>query len=134
MTKQIYDPTIVRNLTGGVAGIDWAGWTIRCAALGTGYTFSAAHADFTSISAHVLEEQTVASKSQSAKAIFGTVPNFTTVGVGVTVKGFVFFRETGVAATEFLLWYDDTVTLLPFVSVGTPIAVAWGSNKMFEYT
>lgn len=132
MAKLVYDATVVRAFNAGPC-IDWAGWTIKCGLVSTAYTVSAAHADFTSISAFLIDEALVSSKSQSGRSIFGSIASFTGLANGPIVESVVFFRETGTPATEFLLWYDDTLPLFPFQTVGTPIALTYPSNKLLEF-
>lgn len=134
MTKEIYTPTIARCLDGTTGGFNWSGWTIKAGLVSTGYTFSAAHADFTSISAHLLDESTVGTKSISSRSLIGIPAIWNTLlPNGPIAKGIVFFRETGTPATEFLLWYDDELAFFPYQTVGTPIQVSYPTNKLLEF-
>lgn len=132
MAKTVFTSTKNRVLDGANPAFNWTGWTIRASLLLSTYTVSAAHADTTSIAAYISDTVVVGTKSVSTFALFGVLPAFTGLADGPVCSGVVFYRYTGTAANDYLLWWDPDLTLFPLQTVGVPIQLTWPSNKLFQ--
>lgn len=97
-----------------------------------GYTYSAAHQFYSSVSANVVgTPQTLGSKTFTGGVFDAADSTFTAV-TGNTVEALVIYIDTGTAGTSPLVAYIDTgVTGLPVTPNGGNINVTWNGSGIF---
>lgn len=102
--------------------------TVGVALMSSAYTFSAAHTDFSTISANQLgTTQTLGSKSLSGNQLIGGDVTFSGVAAALTVKAIVLFHNTG-GGDGPLFAYSDTGTGLPLTTDGNNIVIHWSGT------
>jgi hypothetical protein len=114
--------------------IDFDTDTIKVAMVAAGYTPSAAHQFFSSVTSVVGTPQTLTSPTVVAGAFDAADVTFTAV-TGSAVVGLVIYKDTGVAGTSPLVAFIDQVASgLPVTPNGGNISIAWdnGTNKIFR--
>lgn len=121
--EQLLQFTANNNLSAG---------TVKVALVTSGYTYSATHQFYSSVSASVVgTPQTIGSKTFTNGVFDGADVTFSAV-TGSQVTRLVIYIDTGSAATSPLVAYLDTgVTNLPVTPNGGDIAITWNASGIF---
>lgn len=138
MPNQLYPLAKVAFLNPGTLGatsgtsIDLADDTIRIALVSAGYTYSASHQFWSSVSASVVGTPvTLANKTTTSGVFDADDPTFSSV-TGPQVTHLVIYKDTGTATTSPLIAYIDTATSgLPVTPNGGNITVAFNASGIF---
>lgn len=118
--------------TSVVWGTGSGGDTIKCALVTSSYTYSAAHTNYSQVSANVLgTPQTLASKTVTGGVADAADPQFTGVSSG-TVHSVVIYKDTGTASTSTLICFLDTGTGFDLVANGGTITVTFNASGIFK--
>lgn len=114
------------------ANNDLDGQTVKVALVTAGYTYSAAHQFYSSVSASVVgTPQTIGSKTFTNGVFDGADVTFTAVS-GSQAVSLVVYIDTGSAATSPLVAFIDTsVTNLPVTPNGGDITITWNASGIF---
>ena len=114
------------------ANNDLDGQTVNVALVTSGYTYSATHQFYSSVSASVVgTPQTIGTKTFTNGVFDGADVTFSAV-TGSQVTRLVIYIDTGSAATSPLVAYLDTgVTNLPVTPNGGDIAITWNASGIF---
>lgn len=114
------------------ANNDLDGQTVKVALVTSGYTYSATHQFYSSVSASVVgTPQTIGTKTFTNGVFDGADVTFSAV-TGSQVTRLVIYIDTGSAATSPLVAYLDTgVTNLPVTPNGGDIAITWNASGIF---
>lgn len=110
---------------------------VYCALVDTGtYTYSAAHAFYSSLSGVVGTDQEILSKTNGtvAEGVFdGTDLTYTAV-TGASVEALVLYRKNAGANTTWPLiaYIDASVTGLPVTPNGGNITITWSASGIFS--
>lgn len=92
------------------AGIDWTSDTIKCVAVDSGYTFSAAHEDLADVGAGArVDTTTLTTKTATGGVLDADDITFTAPTSGDTITGFYIFKDTGTEGTSTLIFWIDTI-------------------------
>lgn len=131
MSNAIY-PKYKEALYTRPSNSDMVAGVVKCALVDTAsYSYSASHEFFSSVSGVVGTPLAITSKTFVNGVFDGDNLFFTSV-TGPTVEAFVFYIDTGVAATSRLIAYIDTdVTNLPVIPNGGDINIAWNALGIF---
>lgn len=111
---------------------DLDGQTVKVALATSGYTYSAAHQYYSSVTASAVgTPQTIGSKTFTNGVFDGADVTFTAVS-GSQAVSLVIYIDTGSAATSPLVAFIDTgVTNLPVTPNGGNINIAWNASGIF---
>jgi hypothetical protein len=134
--NRILDP----NMAGqAAAATDLNSDTINIALLSSGYTFSAAHTNYSQISANLIGSPvTVTSPTVGSVAagVFDAADTtFTAVTAGSTVARYVVYKHNATAANAELIAYFDTNASAAAISVATnggDITIAHNASGIFS--
>ena len=121
--EQLLQFTANNNLSAG---------TVKVALVTAGYTYSAAHQFYSSVTASVVgTPQTIGTKTFTTGIFSGGNVTFTAV-TGAQVVALVIYIDTGTAATSPLVAFLDTgVTGLPITPNGGNITITWSGSGIF---
>jgi len=131
MANALY-PKWKEQLLQFTANNDLSAGTVKVALVTSGYTYSATHQFYSSVSASVVgTPQTIGSKTFTNGVFDGADVTFSAV-TGSQVTRLVIYIDTGSAATSPLVAYLDTgVTNLPVTPNGGDIAITWNASGIF---
>lgn len=113
-----------------------SGKTIKAILVKDTYTFSQAHDFRDDLGANTLGTAVTVTSITTDQPNPGTVDiadlTFTSVPTG-TVQGVVFYEDTGAAATDKLIYFDDAITGAPLSTNGgdVTITIDSGTNRLF---
>ena len=133
MANALYDKGREGFLDGS---IDWDTDDIRCVAVRTGYTFSAAHDFIDDITTALENGRTAAFGSKTVTSGVADAADTTlTTTAAVQIIALAIFKHTGSDATARLIAYIDTATGLPFTpSASQVVNITWDNtgNRIFK--
>lgn len=132
MSSVVYPKALEAFLSGG---IDLTSATIKVAMVTSTYTYSSSHQYYSSLSGVVGTDQTLGSKTVTSGVFDAANSTWTSVTAGSTVVAFVFYKDTGVAATSPLIAYmDKRGDTVPFAIVtnGGNITMTWNTSGIFK--
>jgi hypothetical protein len=125
MANAIYTNLKNRLLAGSLV-FDTA--SIMVSLVNAGYTFSAAHTDWSTISSNVVgTPQTLSSTTVSGQTEVGGDTNYTGVAASLTVKAIIIWEDQGGGDGDLLLYFD-TGTGLPLTTDGNVITIHWNNT------
>jgi hypothetical protein len=128
MANVLYDRCKQSLLT---AEINLPADNIKVSLVAAGYTFSAAHQFYSSVTNVVATSGNLASKTVTNGVFDAADVTFTAV-TGAAVTQIVIYQDTGVAGTSRLIAYFDTgVTGLPVTPNGGDISITWSGSGIF---
>ena len=116
--------------------IDLLADAIKVIAVGTGYTFSAAHQYLSDLGANTVGAAVALTGRTVGAGIFGALATIlSAVPNGVTVQALVIYKDTGAAGTSPLIAYFDAAVGLPFTGTGGDVDLVWdpGNFRIFQY-
>ena len=98
-----------------------------------GYTYSAAHQFYSSVSANVVGTPQTLTTKTFVNGVFDADDSVFTAVTGNTVEALVLYIDTGTAGTSPLVAYIDTsVTGLPVTPNGGNVNVTWNASGIFQ--
>lgn len=128
MSNTVY-PLGAQRMLEGANTIDLIADTIKVALVASSYTYSTAHEFVSDLSTNrVGTDQTLANKTIAGGIFDGDDVTYGAIAPGSTLKGIVFYKDTGNASTSPLLFYMDTITGMPASTNGGVVNVPWSSG------
>lgn len=116
--------------------LDLSAVTVKVLAVDSDYTYSAAHdfLDDVAGAARLGTAVTLAGKTYTSGLFSASAITYTGVAVGETIKGLIFYVDTGVEATSRLIAFDDQNadgSPMNFAGTGAGIPISW-PNGIFS--
>jgi hypothetical protein len=114
------------------AGINLTSDTIKIVLLDSTYTYSTAHQYYSDLSGVIGTASGALGSKTVTNGVFNAAnETLSAVVTGHTIAALAGFKDTGVAGTSPLIWFDDGFSQ---VTNGGDINVNWdtGSNKIFS--
>jgi hypothetical protein len=118
------------------ARIDLLGDTIRVIAVGSGYTFSAAHQFVSDLGANTLGAAGTLTTKNLGAGVFSAATTTLSAFPVATAAALIIYKDTGSASTSPLICFIDTATGgLPFTGAGADIHIVWdpGAFRIFQF-
>lgn len=109
----------------------WWSNTVKVYALSSAYTYSAAHQFITSVTGIIATGTlaTLTTLNNQAKAANTSLGSPT---AGQTIVSLMFWKDTGVAGTSWLMYFTNEGTRLPMATYGLPITIEWLGGVVLE--
>lgn len=131
MANALY-PSYKQLLLG--TGLNLSSLTIKAALVDTGVvSYSAAHANYSDISAGVIGTPIELTGKTIAGGVFDSSlnPSFTGLVGAPTIEAIALFYDSGTPATSTLIAWIDSATGLPVAAGATQVGITWDASGIF---